>query len=146
MLILFQIRPAIPTPGSARVSFLSPCIESTVQLTGPFSSYTSSPTSPFSEPFPNLSLDSFQPGSVGVSELPLSSAYQFSSQPSPAPQVTSQTFPSQISTEYQSYSNPHSNLHSDLHSNLHSSLRSTPPSTLQNLISAADPLHYIKSF
>lgn len=53
-------RSSIATPGSARVSFLSPCIERSIQLTEPFSSYTSSPTSPFSEPFPNPHQFSFE--------------------------------------------------------------------------------------
>ena len=41
------------TPSSARVSFLSPCVDRSFPLTEQISSYTSSPTSPFSEPFPD---------------------------------------------------------------------------------------------
>ena len=54
-----QSRSTINTPGSARVSFLSPCIERSVWLPEHFSSYTSSPTSPFSEPFPNPGFGSY---------------------------------------------------------------------------------------
>ena len=62
---------AVPTPGSARVSFLSPCIESTVQLPCQFSSYASSPTSPFSDPFPlfpGTGLDSGQAAELALSQ------------------------------------------------------------------------------
>lgn len=57
--LISQSRSTINTPGSARVSFLSPCMERSVRLPEHFSSYTSSPTSPFSEPFPNPGLGSY---------------------------------------------------------------------------------------
>lgn len=44
--IWFKLRPSTATPGSARVSFPSPCITSTHQLTDQSSSYPSSPPSP----------------------------------------------------------------------------------------------------
>ena len=51
------------------MSFLSPCIESTIQLPQECSSYTSSPTSPFSEPFPQFGKQNF---SSIVDSLPMS--------------------------------------------------------------------------
>ena len=40
---------------------MSPCMEKSIPLTEQFSSYTSSPTSPFSEPFPNPHIGSTHP-------------------------------------------------------------------------------------